>query len=306
MSPRSALVLIAVAGLAGGCGPSPGRGTDGGTTGGGNPVSTFTVGQWNLDWFGSTQYGPSDVALQQQNVTGVLEGHKAAIWALEEVVDTARLAQVASALGDGHLAARDNTVTGHDAYRGAQETAILYDPKVLTVESAKVVLGSDYYDFADRPPFVVAGVLHLAGGAVPVTFVVLHMKAYADQTSYDRRVAASKALKTWLDANHPSDRVFVVGDYNDDLDTSDYNGSPSPYANFVADTADYTFPTMVFTKNGTGTYVGDSNPIDHQMVTNELSPWVVSGSQTVIHPSIPSYRSTTSDHYPVEVSYRRR
>ena len=263
------------------------------------------MGNWNLDWFGSTQFGPTDLALQEQNVDTVLQRHPAPLWALQEVVDVNRLARVAQTLGGlGHLAAGDNPVLNHGDYRGTQQTAILYDPSVITVRSAQVVLGADYYDFAQRPPFVVALDVHTPGGVLPMTVVVVHMKAYADATSYARRQAASRELKTWLDQTHPNDPVLVLGDWNDDLDTSDYASSASPYVNFVSDTADYTFPTLIFTQHSIGTYVGSSDPIDHQMVTNELAPDVVAGSQTVVHPSIPSYRSTTSDHYPVQVTYQ--
>ena len=312
MTPRTWALVLAMSLLAGGCRAVPGTGGgdggagDAGTPGdGGLPPGSVTVGNWNLDWFGDTQYGPADDALQQRNVTTVLKHYPASLWALEEVVDAGRLAVVAQDLGGfGELTAADAQVTGHSDYQGTQQTAILYDPTVISVRSAQVVLGADQYDFAGRPPFVVAVDVHTASGVFPLTVVVVHMKAYADQRSYDRRLAASKALKTWLDQTHASDPVLVLGDWNDDLDTSDYAGSPSPYANFVSDTADYTFPTLVFTEQSIGTYVGSSDPIDHQMVTNELAPDVVGGSPTVVHPPLSSYRSTTSDHYPVQVSYQ--
>ncbi len=281
---------------------------DGGTTpdAGSLPPGTtpITVGDWNLNWFGSTQYGPSNDDLQQQNVTTVLMQHPAPLWALEEVVDTSRFAQVASALGYGYLTAANPSVSGSSDYRGPQQTAILYDPAVVTVQSVKVILGSDYYDFAERPPLEVALDIHTASGTDSLTVIVLHMKAYDDQASYDRRNAAARELKQYLDPTHRTDQVIVVGDFNDDLDTSLHAGSPSPYAAFVSDTVHYAFPTMVFTQRNLSTDIGNNNPIDHQMVTNELAPYVVPGSAMVIHPTITSYRSTTSDHYPIQVTYK--
>ncbi len=271
-------------------------------------IDTLVVGEWNLNWFGSGDYGPFDLDLQQQNVTTVLERNPAPLWALEEVVDARRLAAVAADIGGyQYVLAQDTSVDNHRDFRGTQMTGILYDPAVITLRSAKIVLGSDYYNFAERPPLEVALDVRMTTGTVPLTILVLHMKAYDDASSYDRRASAAMELKTYLDTNHPGDRVLVAGDFNDDLDTSLRSGSPSPYASFVSDAADYVFPTLLFTEMHFGTQVDSrGDPIDHQMVTDELAPTVVDGSPAVIRPSIGSYSDTTSDHYPIQVTYALR
>ena len=50
--------------------------------------------------------------------------------------------------------------------------------------------------------------------------IVLHAKAMSDMDSWQRRVDASRALKTYLDGTWPSAKVLVIGDFNDDVDVS--------------------------------------------------------------------------------------
>ena len=137
-------------------------------------------------------------------------------------------------------------------------------------------------------------------------FIVLHMKAFADTTSWQRRASASAALKTFLDATYPTQRVIVLGDWNDDLDTSITSGRPTPYANLNADPGRYTFLTRVLTDAGVATTCDFSDAIDHQLVTNEIAADRVSGSVEAyeLDAQIPSYCNTTSDHFPVLVRYR--
>ena len=125
------------------------------------------------------------------------------------------------------------------------------------------------------------------------------MKAYADVDSYNRRVAASAALKSYLDTTRVNDRVMVVGDWNDDLDVSTYMSSASPYAAFVTDTAHYKFPTKELTDAHKRTTSSSSQAIDHQMVNTPLISGYILNSTTATVPSIPNYTNSTSDHFPV-------
>jgi hypothetical protein len=132
---------------------------------------------------------------------------------------------------------------------GEQKVGVLYDNR-LTFQSATLILTSPSSvvdDFAGRPPMRVDFTTSIQGSSSPLTLIVLHMKAFADQASYDRRQRAGAALKSYLDSFLPSSRVFVVGDWNDDVDVSITfdagNPLPSPYENFVAAASDYAFVT---------------------------------------------------------------
>lgn len=91
----------------------------------------------------------------------------------------------------------------------------------------------------------------------------------------------------------------------DDLDTSITPGKPTPYAAFVSDPADYTFPTKELSDGAVSTTVSYVDAVDHQLATNDLYASYVSQSADVyrVDEYIANYGSTTSDHFPVFSQY---
>jgi endonuclease/exonuclease/phosphatase family metal-dependent hydrolase len=266
-------------------------------------ADTFDVGEWNIEWFGSTGNGPTNEALQLANARDVILGADLDVWGLEEIVGQAQFDQLKAQLPgyDGFLA-NDARVTSGSTYYAAteQKVGVLFKSSVVTVRAARIILTANDFDFAGRPPLEVEATATINGVATDFVFIVLHAKAGADSSSYQRRQAGSNALKAYLDGTRPTARVITLGDINDDLDASIYNNLTSPYQSFVSDTARYATPTKVFSDTGKSTTVSFTDAIDHHIVTNELAPLYVAGSAEVfrVDAYISSYGSTTSDHYP--------
>jgi hypothetical protein len=99
--------------------------------------------------------------------------------------------------------------------------------------------------------------------------------------------------------------VILVGDVNDDLDTSIRSGQPSPYKNFVDDSARYMFPTKLLTDTNQSTTVSHTQPIDHHLISNELLPYYIASSAAVhrVDQYVDDYGDTTSDHLPTLSRY---
>jgi len=269
------------------------------------------AGNWNIEWFGSTTNGPTDDQLQLTNVRTVIQENGLDFWALEEVVSASQFNALQQGLpGYAGFVANDPSVTSGSFYysSGEQKVAVLYRSSVVQVLKAEVILGNYDFEFAGRPPLRVDLRVTRNGASVDLVAIVLHMKAEADPgtADYDRRKAAGVALKQYLETSLATARVIVLGDWNDDVDVSivrDPNNTsvylPSPYQNYVDQPAEYTFLTRPLSLQGVGSSVGFSNIIDHQLVTNELADSYVSNSTRVVVPNIASYKTTTSDHYPV-------
>ncbi|NUQ73971.1 MAG: lamin tail domain-containing protein [Polyangiaceae bacterium] len=269
---------------------------------------TLDIVEWNLEWFGHTGFGPTNETLQRDNIRNVIEGTDADIWAVVEACSTPSFNTLKSQLpGYSGFLANDPLVTQGSSYytSSEQKVGILYKTDVVSVDSAKIILTGQNTNFAGRPPLEVKLTTTVDGAVTSFVLIIFHAKAMADADSYDRRKAAADALKGYLDSTYPADRVIVVGDFNDDLDTS-IAGGWSPYKSLVDDTADYFFPTMAFTLAGKGTSASSSTPIDHHMITNEVVPLYVEGSAEVykVNAYIASYTSTTSDHYPTITRYQ--
>ena len=270
---------------------------------------TLDIVEWNIEWFGHTGFGPADEALQLENVRDVIQGTDADIWAIVEGVNTPHWNNLKAQLpAYAGFLANDALVTQGSSYytTSEQKVGILYKTSVASVDSAKLILTNQEYNFGGRPPLEVK--LTVTDGGVTTSFVLIifHAKAMADADSYNRRTLAASALKSYLDSTYPTERVIVAGDFNDDLDVSIMGGgAASPYKSFVDDAADYFFPTKVFTDTGVGTSSSSSTPIDHHMITNEVKPLYVAGSAEVykVNAYISQYNDTTSDHYPVLTRY---
>ena len=270
-------------------------------------ASTLDVGNWNLEWFGDPSNGPSNDALQLSNAKDVISGTDLDVWGLVEIVDTTEWKGLKTLPGYTGVLSNDAVVTSGPSFysAGEQKVGLIWKSAIASLVSAKVILTGNDTDFAGRPPLEVKLHVTLNGGSEDIVFIVLHMKAFNDVASWQRRQNASNALKSYLDSTYPTQKVIVVGDWNDDVDTSITSGQASPYANFVGDPSRYTFPTKALTDAGIASTVSYTDMIDHQLATNELAATYVAGSVQVyrVDTYISSYGTTTSDHYPVLSRY---
>jgi endonuclease/exonuclease/phosphatase family metal-dependent hydrolase len=271
-------------------------------------ASTLDFGNWNVEWFGSTSNGPTNESLQLSNVRDVINGADLDIWGMQEVVSTTSFNNLVSQLpGYAGLLANASTVTSGSSYYSSseQKVGIIYKTSLVSVLSARIILTSNDYDFAGRPPLEVKLRVSLNGRTEDIVVIVLHAKCCTDSTSWQRRSNASVALKSYLDSTYPTTKVMVFGDWNDDLDTSITSGKASPYKNLVDDSLDYTFPTQALTDARISTTASYPDAIDHQLTTNELRASYVSGSVEAyrVDQYISNYSNTTSDHFPVLSRY---
>jgi hypothetical protein len=274
-------------------------------------ATTLDVASWNIEWFGDPGNGPTNEALQLQNVRDVVSGTDFDMWGVAEIVSNANWNDLESQLSGytGFLANEPNVIGGAAYYSDfnntEQKVGILYKSSLATVLDARVILTANDYDFAGRPPLQVTLRVTLNGTTEDIVVIVLHAKCCTDTTSWQRRVNASNALKSYLDATYPTRKVWVIGDFNDDVDTSITSGRASPYANFVGDVADYRFPTQALSEAGISSTVSYSDTIDHHLNTNDSNARYIADSVEVyrVDQYISNYSNTTSDHYPVLSRY---
>ena len=275
-------------------------------------ATTLDIASWNIEWLGDTSHGPTNEALQLRNARDVIGGTDFDLWGVAEIVSTEQFESLLDQLPgyEGFLANDARVVGGPASYSDfgnlEQKVGLLYKTSIVTVLGASVILTQDDQAFAGRPPLEVTLRASLGGATQDMVVIVMHAKCCSDLDSYQRRVDASSALKAYLDATYPTQKVWVIGDWNDDLTTSIADGQPSPYQNFVADRARYTVETETLSSAHVGSTVGYNTMIDHHMVSAEAAATYVAGSVGVyrVDAYVPSYGSTTSDHYPVLSRYQ--
>jgi PKD repeat protein len=274
-------------------------------------ATTLDLATWNIEWFGDASNGPTNESLQQANARDVISGTDMDIWGFQEMVSNTAFDNMEAQLtGYSGFLANESLVTNGPQYYSdfsntEQKVGILYKTSLASLLYAKIILTANDYDFAGRPPMEVGLRVTLNGSTQDIVVIVLHMKCCTDTQSWQRRVNASNALKNYLDTTYPTQKVYVIGDWNDDVDTSISTGQASPYANFVNSPATYRFPTKALSDARVSSTVGYPDMIDHHLVTNELDATYVAGSAEVyrVDQYITNYATTTSDHYPVLSRY---
>jgi hypothetical protein len=272
----------------------------------------FVIACWNLEYFGSPAehlHQPFDAALQRDNAATVIGRLQPDVIGLEEIVSDERFAELEGALPayEG-LTSFDPRVEDHALYGAIPyRLAILFRADRARLLRARLVHDVD----RGRPPLEAT----FAVGDDELTVIVVHLYPIDPNdpgpTWFRRKVSADR-LKAYLDTAHPSDKVAVVGDWNDDVDVSIVEplveGIPTPWATPFAqlrdDRARYRFTTDGLSVAHQGTTVAYRSTIDHHLTTNELAARFVPHSAWVERPAyIPRYRETTSDHYPVITRY---
>lgn len=259
---------------------------------------------WNVNWYGSTSRGPENESLQTDNLAEVMDSLRADLYALQEVYSQPALDGLVK-----RLIGYRGFVAGHIQWD--QKTAFVYNTAAIdSISSGAITEGQDTYDWAGRLPLYFRFNYTYQDISIPVYAVVIHGKANtgseADRLeAYERRKRAAGSLYSFLQEYQPEAHILFMGDFNDDVDVSIYDGSsPSPYEDFAADQTYYKTVTRSISEEEQSSYVGGnySDLIDHIIISDELFPSYVSSSEEIYFNAlefIQSYESTTSDHLPV-------
>jgi len=226
------------------------------------------IGEWNIEWFGDTGYGPTDETLQFNNVKAVIEKTDLDVLALEEMSNPASFISLTNSL--------PNYSSVNSTFSQTQKMCLFYKKNMFNFINAEHILASSNYDFASRQPLMVS--LATKGDSLNIDtmyFVVVHLKANSDATaarkleSYNRRKRASDALKIYIETTLLNKKYFILGDWNDRLDYSIHNGiDTTPFKQLLD--AKYNFTTKPLADAGKSSYAFINGFIDHMLISPRL------------------------------------
>jgi endonuclease/exonuclease/phosphatase family metal-dependent hydrolase len=264
---------------------------------------TFNVTTWNLKWFGlpnsasGERLGPADSLLQLRNVIRVIDSVDADVYGLQEVSNLPLFRQITDSLPRyGYAIA---------SFNQSQRTAFLFKRSAVdTSASALLLTGTNFA--TGRLPFQMNFSIRKNNAGRSFAGIVIHAKAGATDRDYQLRSSDARALVSLLSMRQTDGsgrNTLVAGDFNDDLTTSIVGGLPSPYVPFVQ-SGSFFAPTLTLAQQGLTSFSGGSSLIDHIVVSSSMRDAVFAGAEKVENPFyIPSYTSTTSDHFPVSVRF---
>jgi endonuclease/exonuclease/phosphatase family metal-dependent hydrolase len=249
---------------------------------------------WNLEWFMEPEHGPADEDRQLNGARDALQAIAADLLALQEVSSPDALTALLAGL-PGYQGVLSS-------YDYPQRLALVFHPP-LSLRGVVEIAG---LDAAGRPPLEVA--LRDERDGSELLVVVVHAKAFADASSWERRARFADGLHAYLAREHAGQRLIVAGDFNDGLSRSTVPGHDSPYAVFTADPA-YVEPTLELERAGDeGSTAQGGALLDHIVISAALAPSAVPGSADVLREEMlarnPSFSATVSDHFPVLLRMR--
>lgn len=259
------------------------------------------IATWNVEWLGESGYGPTDENLQFNNVKTVINQTGFDIIALQEMANANTFFNLSDALF--------STYGGiNSTFQATQKMCLLYKKSMfeLIPDLSKNIL-NQYANsaFATRPPLQVALRTKQNDRIDTLYCIVVHMKAHTGNTtekqdSYNRRKEAAGHLKTYVEQYLAGKKYIILGDWNDDLNTSLYNNMPTPYGNFLND--GYLFATKQLTDAGKNSWAFGNKMIDHIMMAKSMDSLYIPASSKVFDNAgnyIANFSNNTSDHYPV-------
>ncbi|MNK69854.1 hypothetical protein D3C87_892610 [compost metagenome] len=314
----------------------------GSLTGSSLPKSeTFDVVTYNLEFFGSANpsNGPSDKALQIENVAKVMNKLDADVYVVQEVSSDTAIDDLIQKLNVNGKTF-DKTISPVWSYSWdptsdpsfpPQKLVLIYNTQTASLKKTRVMF-KEFYDelvagtktlanyplpasnppvhpssgffSSGRLPYIVTLETNLNGVKNEIKLIDVHARANSgsDMTTYTRRKYDTQVFKDSLDTHYPNDNLIILGDYNDDVKKSVFGtNNPSTYENFVTDTSNYKALTLEISQAGAFSFLTSGGFLDHIMISNELFDQYIDQSTAVYDPrnDIANYTTTTSDHGPV-------
>ncbi len=284
---------------------------------------SIRIATWNAEWWAGGNVHP--VKPQVAATVTLLNAMGADFYAIEEIVNGDSLTAILPRLAGGPWSvllspyASGAASPANPNYATAQKLALVYKPKYFrNLRSRPFLQGNPNaaYNFASgRFPFLIEGEMPTKnGGWQPVAFILLHAKALTDAGSCQRRSAGAAILKDSLDGVLPNTPFLLLGDFNDDLDTTICAaGGTSAYAGIVADSTiapAYKALTLPISLAGARSSDAYGSLIDHIIASDEMAGQYVAGSavsmRDLVRAAIPDFSATVSDHYPVRATFKLR
>lgn len=286
-------------------------------------ANTLDIVGWNIEYFGAPyNSGPTDKDLQEFNAKRIMRMLNADLYGVTEIVDTFRFRRLVDSLGLNEYGfaiapyCSSNTTGTGNSWTSGQKQAFIYRKSIFSNVRFRGVMRTStpaYTNWASgRFPFLFSATATINGISKDIHVFLLHGKAGATQSDYEKRFAAAQEFKDTLDAQFSNNLTFIIGDFNDALNTSIYPGATvSSYTSIVADSTDadsYRSITLPLGAAGQTTMINFPNVIDNHVISNEVAPFYIPNSakvRTDVTTIVPDYVSAhnTSDHYPVFSQY---
>ena len=212
---------------------------------------TLDIVSWNIE-----NFPKNDVTINE--MIPIIDSLNVDIIALQEIESTQDFNNLVNQLGDNWIGYRSqNSSYGVLAY-------LINTTDINIASSPYTILNNSSYYFASKPPYV----LEFSFNNINYILIDVHYKSDYDGDWSDRRETANYLLYEYINEHYNSNKLIVVGDFNDEL--VDENNI---FSLFLNNSQDYLFSDMHIAQDNQQSYWSfPSYPshIDHILITDEL------------------------------------
>ncbi len=269
-----------------------------------------------------------DDLLQIANVGKVMQTIGADVFAVQEVSDDDAVVELKNLLTgyETILANRwSYSFNPPDPNFPPQKIGFVYNTSTMQLVSSRVMFAKLYDDIREgivtlpnyptgssssfwssgRLPFIATFDVAIQGTTKRIHMINIHAKSGSAPADYNRRLYDVNVLYDSLTTHYGDDNIILIGDLNDDVDTSIRSGFESTYKMFVDDDVNFKTLTYSLSVGGGASFPSSGSFLDHIIISNELFSSYIESSTAIEDPRtyIPNYVSNTSDHLPVSARF---
>ena len=161
---------------------------------------TLDIVSWNIE-----NFPKNDVTINE--MIPIIDSLNVDIIALQEIESTQDFNNLVNQLGDNWIGYRSqNSSYGVLAY-------LINTTDINIASSPYTILNNSSYYFASKPPYV----LEFSFNNINYILIDVHYKSDYDGDWSDRRETANYLLYEYINEHYNSNKLIVVGDFNDDV-----------------------------------------------------------------------------------------
>lgn len=268
------------------------RSSDSPTAGGGhkppNPIGKqeyLEMATWNIEWF------PKSGSKTINNVKNIIRHAAIDLYAVQEIASISAFNTLLDSLPGW------SGVLSSDTYSSGsyQKTGIIYNSNLISISSVKNIFEHDNYPFPRPPLYAYVEIRDMTGVKYDFNLIVLHLKAFGDSQSENRRREAIIKLEKFVsdEIKNGADKDFVImGDWNDRVSDT---GNSNVFKPFLDKSTEYDF----ISKNLT-------TAIDHIMIAKDSFAEYGEGESNKMDliSDYPDYFQNVSDHLPILAQFK--
>ena len=180
------------------------------------------VGTWNMKWLGTNSGNQLDALENVPDYANYILRTGATLFALQEIGAThsvdgePKCFYLDKIVDELNKSIPDNSAQWTyimDDRNGQQRLAFLYKKDLWDVSNPRIITpGNSFYHI--RRPFVITVLAKGTNAELQFDFIDVHLKAFDDEESKQKRVNNFEQLSDWLETNTLDADVLIAGDTN--------------------------------------------------------------------------------------------